>query len=136
MSYFYRALSILGSASAIARIGAMITPYIAQVLVDISLFYAIGVYAVMGKFIIIFLRYLIFEHSIKKLTDTLHSGVIAVIVSFLLPIESKGLDLSETGHQMTKGRVQLVNENDAGGDYGAIETNNDNVQAHDLPERY
>ena len=53
-----------------------------------------------------------------------------------MPIESKGLDLSETGHQMTKGRVQLVNENDAGEDYGAIETNNDNVPDHDLQERY
>ena len=40
----------LGSASAIARIGAMITPYIAQVLVDYSLFSAIAVYAVMGKY--------------------------------------------------------------------------------------
>ena len=114
----------------------MITPYIAQVLVDISLFYAIGVYAVMGRFIIKFLRYPSFGYSIKKLTDSLYSGVIAVIVSFLLPIESKGLDLSETGHQMTRGRVQLVNENDAGEDYGAIETNNDNVPAHNLQERY
>ena len=37
-----------GSASAVARVGAMITPYIAQVLVDHSLFSAIGVYAAMG----------------------------------------------------------------------------------------
>ena len=37
-----------GSASSVARVGAMITPYIAQVLVDHSLFSAIGVYAAMG----------------------------------------------------------------------------------------
>ena len=41
----------LGSASSVARIGAMITPYIAQVLVDHNLFSAIGVYAVMGKLV-------------------------------------------------------------------------------------
>ena len=46
---FVRFNSFSGSASAVARIGAMITPYIAQVLVDHSLFSAIGVYAVMGK---------------------------------------------------------------------------------------
>ena len=57
-------------------------------------------------------------------------------MSFLLPIESKGLDLSETGHQMTKGRVQLVNENDAEDDYGAIHTNSDNVPSPDMRERY
>ena len=65
-----------------------------------------------------------------------HLGVIAVIVSFLLPIESKGLDLSETGHQMTKGRVQLVNENDAEDDYGTIHANSDNVPSPDMRERY
>ena len=32
-----------------ARIGAMITPYVAQVLVDFSLFSAIAVYTIMGK---------------------------------------------------------------------------------------
>ena len=63
-------------------------------------------------------------------------GVVAVIVSFLLPIESKGLDLSETGHQMTKGRKQLVNENDGEDDYGAVETKNENVPSPDLRERY
>ena len=62
--------------------------------------------------------------------------MIAVIVSFLLPIESKGLDLSETGHQMTKGRVQLVNENDAEDDYGTIHANSDNVPSPDMRERY
>ena len=55
-----------------------------------------------------------------------------MIVSFLLPIESKGLDLSETGHQMTKGRVQLVNENDVEDDYGTIQTNSE----PNIRERY
>ena len=49
LSLKYLHSNVLGSASAIARIGAMITPYIAQVLVDYSLFSAIAVYAVMGK---------------------------------------------------------------------------------------
>ena len=48
---YYEPVFVLGSASSIARIGAMITPYIAQVLVDHDLFSAIGVYAVMGKLI-------------------------------------------------------------------------------------
>ena len=51
-SLYNETLFSLGSASSIARIGAMITPYIAQVLVDHNLFSAIGVYAVMGKFIL------------------------------------------------------------------------------------
>ena len=49
------------------------------------------------------------------------SGAIALIVSLLLPIESKGLDLSETGHQMLKGRTRLVNQNQDDDDYGTIE---------------
>ena len=44
----YNLYHLSGSASAVARVGAMITPYIAQVLVDHSLFSAIGVYAAMG----------------------------------------------------------------------------------------
>ena len=49
------------------------------------------------------------------------SGAIALIVSLLFPIESKGLDLSETGHQMLKGRARLVNQNEDDDDYGTIE---------------
>ena len=49
---YHETLFTLGSASSIARIGAMITPYIAQVLVDHNLFSAIAVYAVMGKFVL------------------------------------------------------------------------------------
>ena len=51
-------------------------------------------------------------------------GMIATVVSFLLPIESKGLDLSETGHQGTKGRRHLVNEAEEDDNkYGALYKN-------------
>lgn len=40
----------LGSGSGSARIGAMITPYIAQVLLKRSLYAAVGVYAGIGWF--------------------------------------------------------------------------------------
>ena len=63
-------------------------------------------------------------------------GAIALVVSFMLPIESKGLDLSETGHQMTKGRMHLVNENDVDDDYGAIEASTRNDENQDTRERY
>ena len=38
----------LGSSSAAARVGAMLTPYIAQVLLKYSLYSAVSVYAVIG----------------------------------------------------------------------------------------
>ena len=60
----------------------------------------------------------------------------AVIISFLLPIESKGLDLSETGHQMTKGRMHLVNENEENDDYGALNEASRDQQSHEAPERF
>jgi hypothetical protein len=63
-------------------------------------------------------------------------GVVALIVSFLLPIESKGLDLSETGHQMTKGRTHLVNTNEEEDDYGTIDANSKNDSTSNIPERY
>jgi hypothetical protein len=88
----------------------MITPYIAQVLVDHSLFSAIGVYAAMGA--------------------------IALIVSLLLPIESKGLDLSETGHQMLKGRTRLVNQNEDDDDYGTIEERTKDEGSENTRARY
>ena len=139
-SLYNETLFSLGSASSIARIGAMITPYIAQVLVDHNLFSAIGVYAVMGKFILSYIGldgWILLKIGLsQQIILSLYLGVIAVIVSFLLPIESKGLDLSETGHQMTKGRVQLVNENDAEDDYGTIHANSDNAPSPDMRERY
>ena len=60
---------LLGSASAVARVGAMITPYIAQVLVDHSLFSAIGVYAAMGMIlsnsILISFKLKMYQHGQK-----------------------------------------------------------------------
>lgn len=53
-------------------------------------------------------------------TNILVLGIIAVVISFLLPIESKGLDLSETGHQMTKGRTYLVNEKEDDDHHGTL----------------
>ena len=43
----------LGSGSGSARIGAMITPYIAQVLLRKSLYAAVGVYAGIGKAVVL-----------------------------------------------------------------------------------
>ena len=57
-----------GVASACMRIGGMITPYIAQVLMERSEFLALGVYILMG--------------------------ILGVIAPMLLPIETKGMDLS------------------------------------------
>ena len=43
-----RALA-MGTHSACSRVGAMVTPYIAQVLLAVSLDFAIGVYFILGK---------------------------------------------------------------------------------------
>ena len=57
-----------GVGSACMRIGGMITPYIAQVLMERSEFLALGVYILVG--------------------------ILGVIAPMLLPIETKGMDLS------------------------------------------
>lgn len=62
--------------------------------------------------------------------------MVAVIISFLLPIESKGLDLSETGHQMTKGKMHLVNETEEDNDYGALNVALHSKQSGNLRERF
>ena len=62
----------------------MLTPYIAQVLLRTSLYSAVSVYAVIG--------------------------ILACIDACLLPIETLGLQLQESGHQATNGRQELVNE--------------------------
>lgn len=80
-----RALAI-GSSSAAARVGAMLTPYIAQVLLKSSLYSAVSVYAVIG--------------------------IIAGLDSLFLPVETFGLNLNESGHQATKGRREFTNENE------------------------
>ena len=64
------------------------------------------------------------------------SGAIALIVSLLLPIESKGLDLSETGHQMFKGRTRLVNQNEDDDDYGTIEERTKDEGSENTRARY
>ena len=79
-------LCFSGSVSTFARIGAMLTPYIAQVLLKMSLYAAISVYAVIG--------------------------VLAGLTAWFLPIEPLGLQLSESGHQGSKGNSQITNENE------------------------
>ena len=73
----FRAVA-LGSGSCSARIGAMLTPYIAQVLLRTSLYSAIGVYAALG--------------------------VTAAVVACLLPVETSGMDLTKAdeGRKATK----------------------------------
>ena len=62
---------ILGTSSASARVGAMLTPYIAQVLLKTSLYSAVIVYAVIG--------------------------LLAAITAWFLPVETLGLQLNQSG---------------------------------------
>ncbi|KAJ7387131.1 hypothetical protein OS493_004096 [Desmophyllum pertusum] len=62
----------LGCCSAVARIGAMVTPFVSQVLLRVSLRLALGVYGVMS--------------------------LICVVFTLLLPIETKGRPMVETMH--------------------------------------
>ena len=64
-----RALS-LGVGSMFGRVGAMVTPYIAEVLLSLSLYFGLGIYAGIG--------------------------IILSVVSFLLPFETKGRSLQPT----------------------------------------
>ena len=66
-----RALGI-GLASMFCRVGAMVTPYAAQVLLSVSLYYAVGVYGGAG-------------------------GLIQAIAAVLLPLETKGMSLKPHG---------------------------------------
>ena len=72
-----------GCGSGCARVGAMLTPYIAQVLLKSSLYSAISVYAVIG--------------------------ILAGINSLFLPTETLGLTLNKSGDQVTNGTTQIVN---------------------------
>ena len=72
-----------GCGSGCARVGAMLTPYIAQVLLKSSLYSAISVYAVIG--------------------------ILAGINSLFLPTETLGLTLNQSGDQVTNGTTQIVN---------------------------
>lgn len=60
----------LGTASAIARVGAMLTPYIAQVLVRVSFQFTVGVYMTVS--------------------------LMALVATLLLPYETKGRPMQET----------------------------------------
>ena len=53
IKYIFIIIYFLGSGSASARIGAMLTPYIAQVLLKTSLYSAISVYSVIGKSLVL-----------------------------------------------------------------------------------
>ncbi len=74
----------------------MLTPFIAQVFLRINLYSAISVYAVMG--------------------------LLAALTAWFLPVETLGLQLNESGHQATKGRQELVNQ----------ESNEENSQPNSL----
>ena len=77
-------LSFTGSGSTYARVGAMITPYIAQVLLKFNLYSAIAVYTVLG--------------------------MCCIVNCIFLPFETKGLNLNESGNKATGGRIELVNQ--------------------------
>ena len=62
----------LGTCSAMARIGAIITPFIAQVLLRLSPYLAISIYGTVA--------------------------LLASIACLLLPVETKGRELKETQH--------------------------------------
>ncbi|XP_046387195.1 synaptic vesicle 2-related protein [Ischnura elegans] len=62
----------VGTCSAMARLGAMVTPYVAQVMLKSSLDIAISVYAV--------------------------AAILAAVASIALPIETKGREMKESSH--------------------------------------
>ena len=80
----------------------MLTPYIAQVLLKASLYSAVFVYAVIG--------------------------LLASTNAWFLPVETLGKQLSESGHQATKGRHQFLNE-----DENDQDQNTENIQDSDIP---
>ncbi len=69
---------IAGTGSGAARVGAMLTPYIAQVLLKASLYSAVAVYAFLG--------------------------LLAALDAWFLPFETLGLTLNESGAKATDGR--------------------------------
>lgn len=66
-----RALA-LGCCSAMARIGAMVTPFISQVLLRVSLRLALGVYGVMSLVCVVFTLMLPIETKGRPMVETLH----------------------------------------------------------------
>lgn len=63
----------VGSCSAMARLGAMVTPYIAQVLVKTSLLLAVTVYGAAAIAAAIASYFLPYETSGKEMRETVHS---------------------------------------------------------------
>ncbi|KAK3774018.1 hypothetical protein RRG08_030100 [Elysia crispata] len=68
----------LGTCSAMARVGAIVTPFVAQVLLKESAYAAISLYGSMC--------------------------LVASVASFLLPIETKGRDMKDSGLEVTKSK--------------------------------
>lgn len=62
----------VGSCSAMARLGAMITPYVAQVLVKSSLPLAVTVYGIAALLAAIASYFLPYETSGKEMRETIH----------------------------------------------------------------
>ena len=67
----------LGSCSGMARVGAIITPFVAQVLLKTSSYLAISTYGVIA--------------------------LVATVVAVVLPIETKGREMKDTQHELTVG---------------------------------
>lgn len=62
----------LGCCSAVARIGAMITPFVSQVLLRVSLRLALGVYGVMSLLCVVFTMMLPIETKGRPMVETMH----------------------------------------------------------------
>ncbi|XP_017784230.1 PREDICTED: synaptic vesicle 2-related protein [Nicrophorus vespilloides] len=73
----------VGSCSAMARLGAMVTPYVAQVLLKTSVSFATSVYAV--------------------------AALLAAVACIVLPIETQGKEMSENIHQHERSNNQSTN---------------------------
>ena len=79
----------LGSGSGMARFGAMMTPYVAQVLILESVSVAVIVYAILGTF------FFFFHETLY--TNFLFAGFFMFLVCVKFPVETKGMALDETG---------------------------------------
>ncbi|XP_070571836.1 synaptic vesicle 2-related protein-like [Ptychodera flava] len=70
----------LGSCSGMARVGAIITPFVAQVMLRISEYLAVSIYGTVC--------------------------LVAAVAALMLPIETKGRAMQETGHSSTENEGQ------------------------------
>ncbi len=95
---------VSGSGSASARVGAMLTPYIAQVLLRQSVYWAVAVYALLGK-----------EPSCcctrgRVLTLSFSAGFIAGVVSLLLSVETSGQELDKGDQSLSDNETPRKHE--------------------------